>query len=59
MKAHFEVANHGSIILVRPTTQVARKWLERHTDGIWWGGALAVEPRYVEALLEGWEARDE
>lgn len=45
--------NGGSIVLVRPLDKAARAWLEAHTDGQWFGGALACEPRYVEALLAG------
>lgn len=48
-----KVENHGSIFLVRPETSTAREWLDEHTDGTWFGGALAVEPRYVEALVDG------
>lgn len=47
------VENHGSICLVRPCTDAAREWLVEHTDGQWWGGALAVEPRYLDDLLDG------
>jgi hypothetical protein len=49
----FCVTCHGSIIMVRPRTAEAREWLAEHTDGQWWGGALAVEPRYFEPLAEG------
>lgn len=49
----FTVENHGTIWLVRPSNDDARTWLNEHTDGTWFGGALAVEPRYVEALVEG------
>lgn len=50
----FNVANHGSIFLVRPNTPVARKHLEEHVgdEAQWWGGALAVEPRYVDDLAQ-------
>lgn len=49
----FTVENHGSILLVRPLTADVRGWLEEHTEGTWFGGALAVEPRYVEDLVDG------
>ena len=49
----FDVENHGSIVLVRPHTDDVREWLEEHTDGTWFGGALVVEPRYVEELVHG------
>lgn len=48
------VENKGaSVVLVRPLTDFGRSWLEEHTDGQWFGGALAVEPRFLEALVEG------
>lgn len=52
-RAHIQIENHFSIILVRPLTERARRWLVKHTDGTWFGGALAVEPRYVEDLADG------
>jgi hypothetical protein len=50
------VENHGTLFLFRPEAPAEREWLEEHTDGTWFGGALVVEPRYVEALLEGHES---
>lgn len=47
------IKNHGSIFLVRAYTDEARTWLEEHTDGQWFGGALAVEHRYIEDLAQG------
>lgn len=49
------VEDHGSIVLLRPLTKRTREWLEENTDpdAQWWGGALVVEPRYVEPILEG------
>jgi len=49
----FRFIDQGSIILVIPLEDAARLWLEEHTDGIWWCGGLAVEPRYLEALVDG------
>ena len=56
MNADYTVENHGSIVLIRPTTDSARTWLVDHTDGQWFGGALAVEPRFVADLVEGLQA---
>lgn len=47
------VENHGSIFLVRPETEDSREWLHEHTEGMWWSGALVVEPRYVGDLVDG------
>lgn len=54
MKAEdVQVENHGSIFLFRPLTDEARTWLVEHTDGQWFGGALAVEHRYAADLANG------
>ncbi len=47
------VENHGSLFLVRALTRCALAWLTEHTDGQWLGNGLAVEPRYVESLVDG------
>jgi hypothetical protein len=47
------IENHGSLTLFRPLTDEGREWLESNTEGTWWGGALAVEPRYAVDLAEG------
>jgi len=49
----FTVEDHGTIVLIRPLTGDVDAWLHRHTDGMWFGPALVVEPRYVAELLEG------
>lgn len=57
----FTVEAHGTIVLVRPQTADVKRWLEENTaeDALWFGGALVVEPRYVDDLVlgmiaEGW-----
>ena len=47
------IENHGSLVLVRPLTSSVAAWLEEHTNGTWFGGALVVEPRYLDNLLDG------
>ena len=51
----FDLLDHGPVILVRPTNEEARAWLKEVTpeDATWWVGAIAVEPRYLPALIEG------
>lgn len=53
--ADIRVENHGSIWLLRPVSERGTLWLDEHTDpaATWFGGALAVEPRYVADILEG------
>jgi hypothetical protein len=51
-----EIENHGSIALMRPHTEAAEEWIAETVDvpdWAWMGGAVAVEPRYVEALAIG------
>jgi hypothetical protein len=48
--------NHGSIILLAPLSPAGREWLEASVSAESWQwlcGALAVEPRYAGAVLEG------
>jgi hypothetical protein len=56
LKSDYLVSDHGSIMLVEPQTEAARKHLKDSTDGTWFSGALAVEPRYVESLVHGLES---
>jgi hypothetical protein len=49
----FKLEDHGSIWLVRPLSDAATAWLVENTNGTWWGGALAVEPRFVSDLVDG------
>lgn len=56
MTADIVIENHGSIILFRPLCRQAKQWLQDSTqaeDWQWFGGALAVEPRYAADLAEG------
>jgi hypothetical protein len=49
------VANHGTIVLVRPTTPAGEAWIDEYVDpaATWFGDQLVVEPRYVAPLVEG------
>lgn len=47
------VENHGSIVLLNPGTKRGEQWLRDHTDGMWYDGALVVEPRYVRDVIAG------
>ena len=49
------IENHGSVVLFRWHTDAGRDWLRDSTeDGAqYFGPALAVEPRYADALAEG------
>ncbi len=51
----FDIADHGSIILLRPDTPEARDWIDEHlpADALWHGGAVAIERRYFEDIYDG------
>ena len=48
----FILQDHGSIWLCIPQSRRAERHLRRNTgpESQWWGGGLAVEPRFVESL---------
>jgi hypothetical protein len=52
--ADYIVTDHGSLWLLRPTTDNARHHLEAHVgdEAQWFAGALVVEPRYIVDLSE-------
>jgi hypothetical protein len=54
-KVDATLSNHGSIVLLHPTTDAARAWLEEHVseDSMWFGNGLVIEPRYLAPLVEG------
>ena len=54
----FVFENHFSLFLVQPMNASAREHLESRVgdDAQWFGGALAVEPRYVDGLADGLES---
>ena len=50
------VENHGSIFMFQPMTPAARAWIEEHVKPEpwqWYGGGLAVDPRYARDLADG------
>lgn len=51
--ADVQVESHGSLVLFTPESDDAQEWLEGHTDGMWWGRSLVVEPRYAHDLAYG------
>lgn len=54
MSADIEIRREGlSLVMVEPKTDEAKGWLESVTSGTWFGGALAVEPRYLLPLVQG------
>ena len=52
--ADITVQDGGSIILLRPNTEAGENWLDENTaDATRLGNAVAAEPRYVPAIIEG------
>lgn len=53
------LADHGSLCILTPRTDAARDWFAEHVgddDTQFWGAdGYVVEPRYVEAILDGAE----
>jgi hypothetical protein len=55
--ADVRITNEGSIFLVRPLTPAGKRWIAEHVeDPTWFGGALAVEHRYIRGLATGMAA---
>ncbi len=55
MPLDINIGNHGSLFLLTPLTPTGREWVDEHLpeDALWFGNGVAVEPRYVEAILQG------
>lgn len=54
--ADLQFVNHGSIVLCYPSSDAGREWVDEHLsadDVICWGDGIAIEPRYVAAIVEG------
>jgi hypothetical protein len=55
VKADFRVENHGSIFLLRPLSKEGEDWAKSHLpdDAQTFGNAVAVEPRYINDIVNG------
>lgn len=51
------ITNHGSIFLLCPISAWGKEWVRVHIpeDAQWFGGAVAVEHRFIEAIWRGAE----
>ena len=50
----FQIADHGSIISIRPLNKAARQWLDENVVSELWQwvqGALCVEARFARDLI--------
>lgn len=51
----FSIANHGSIISIKPVSEAARTWVDENVVSEpwqWLGGALCVDIRYAIVLVD-------
>jgi hypothetical protein len=54
----FSIEYHGTVTLVRALSKACRSWIKANVQEEpwqWFGSALAVEPRYLDALVAGLE----
>lgn len=54
----FRIERSGGISLLIPFTAAAREWVDENLElesWQWIGGRIAVEPRCVEAIVDGME----
>ena len=54
-----QIENSGTVVLIRPMTVAGRNWVEQHVQAENWqqfGGAIAAEPRTVQAVIDGAKA---
>ena len=57
----FQIANHGSIVVLTPVTADAQAWVDEHilvegNEVQTWGKGIVVEPRYLGNIIEGFSA---
>ncbi len=52
------IENRGSLFLARPAGDETRKHLEENVtaEAQWFGGALVVEPHYIDDFITAFEA---
>jgi hypothetical protein len=51
----FTIRDEGSILLLTPHTEPARKWIDEHLpeDRLTFAGAVVVEHRYIRDIVAG------
>jgi hypothetical protein len=53
--ADFQIANHGSIISIKPVSEAARTWIDENVVSEpwqWLGGALCVDIRCARDFID-------
>lgn len=51
----FDVADHGTLIMLEPISEAAKEWVAEHLpdDAQWLGRRVAIERRFFEPIYEG------
>lgn len=54
----FTITGGGTLYLLRPVSDAAKEWVQLHIpeDAQWLGDAVAIEHRYIQAIVDGLEA---
>ena len=58
MTPDFRILDHGSVVTLRPQTPAAWEWVDENLpqDVLTVGGAVAIEPRFIDPIAEGIQA---
>jgi hypothetical protein len=53
--ADLRIQNEGSILILFGESEIGRAWIVEHIpeDAIRWAGGVIVEPRYIDAIIQG------
>jgi len=47
---------NANIVMLQPRSKLGEQWLNENTQGTWFAGKMAVEPRYIDDLLKAMRA---
>lgn len=49
---HIEIDDHGTIVMLRPISDEARRWFSEHVGEAEAGGIYSCEPRMAQDILQ-------
>lgn len=57
MRPNYSISDHGLIVLIHPLTAKFARWLRDTApeDAQFWGPSMAVEPRYLQGVIQAAE----
>ena len=55
-QADFRIRDDGTTFHVRPVSDAGRAWVAEHETKPTWEGGIAIEPRFLDGLIEVIEA---